>query len=56
MSQAKAAGNSNSPRTLVLMARRSPPTGVGEHGTGEEGSSRNLGELVLSTGDGGTAK
>jgi len=37
------------------MARRNRPTGVLEHGTGEEGSSRNLGELGVSVGNGGTA-
>ena len=55
--QAKAAGNSDSPQIeLVLMARRGHPTGVGEHGIGEEGSTRNLGELDISADNGGTAK
>jgi hypothetical protein len=53
--QAKAAGNSDSPRTS-LEARRARPAGVGEQGIGKEGSSRNLGELVISAGDGGTAE
>lgn len=47
--QVKAAGNSDSPQIeLVLMARRGSPTGVGEHSMGEEGSTRNLGELDIS--------
>jgi hypothetical protein len=45
----KAAGNSNSPGTsVVLRARREGLAGVGERGIGAIGLPRNLGGLVVS--------